>query len=105
MKKLRRKKNKSNQKKVGAKSHEKRSVARSQLQAISQLASGGNKIADVNAKRLKMEGKIENRRYVSEEIIRPEEIMQYPQINTRIDMHQFVKSSFFFSIYGTSRST
>ena len=45
------------QKKVVSKPHEKRTVARSQLQAISQLASGVNKLADVNAKRMKIEEK------------------------------------------------
>ena len=42
---------------IVAKSLEKRSVAGSQLQAISQHASGLNKLANVNAKRLKMEEK------------------------------------------------
>ena len=37
--------------KVVAKPHEKRSAARSQLQAINQLAMGVNKLADINAKR------------------------------------------------------
>ena len=35
--------------------HEKRSAARSQLQAISQLAAAVNKLAEVNSKRLKVE--------------------------------------------------
>ena len=42
-------------KKVVVRPHEKRTVARSQLQAISQLATGVNKLAEVNSKRLKME--------------------------------------------------
>lgn len=36
--------------KIVAKPHQQRSIARSQLQAISELASGVNKLADVNAK-------------------------------------------------------
>jgi len=44
-------------KKIVSKPHEKRGVARSQLQAIGQLASGVNKLADVNAKRMKIEEK------------------------------------------------
>ena len=38
--------------KVVAKPHEKRSAARSQLQAINQLAMGVNKLADISAKRI-----------------------------------------------------
>ena len=41
--------------KVVAKPHEKRSAARSLLQAINQLAMGVNKLADISAKRLKVE--------------------------------------------------
>ena len=37
-------------KKIVAKPHEKRTVARSQLQAMSQLASGVNRLVEVNAK-------------------------------------------------------
>ena len=43
--------------KIVAKSLEKCSVAGSQLQTMSQLASGVNKLANVNAKRLKMKEK------------------------------------------------
>ena len=42
---------------IVSKPHEKRSVARSQLQVISQLTAGVNILADINAKRLKMEEK------------------------------------------------
>lgn len=44
-------------KKVNVKPNEKRSVAKTQSQAIPHLASGVNKLADGNAKRLKMEEK------------------------------------------------
>ena len=44
-------------KKIVAKPHEKRTVARSQLQAMSKLASGVNRLAQVNAKRMKLEEK------------------------------------------------
>ena len=37
-------------KKIVAKPHEKRTVARSQLQAMSQLASGVNRLVEVNVK-------------------------------------------------------
>ena len=43
--------------KIVPKPHEKCSVARSQLQALSQLASGVNKLADINVKWLKMKEK------------------------------------------------
>ena len=43
--------------KIVAKPHAKRSAARSQLQAINQLAAGVSKLAEVNAKRLKVEEK------------------------------------------------
>ena len=49
--------NTSKRKKVVAKPHEKRSVPRSQLQALSQLAAGVDKLAEVNAKRMKIEEK------------------------------------------------
>ena len=41
-------------KKLVAKPHDKRSAARSQLQAISQLAASVNKLAEANAKRSKV---------------------------------------------------
>ena len=44
-------------KKVNVKPNEKRSVAKTQSQAIPHLSSGVNKLADGNAKRLKMEEK------------------------------------------------
>ena len=44
-------------KKIVAKTYEKRTVARSQLQAMSQLASGVHRLAEVNAKRMKLEEK------------------------------------------------
>ena len=44
-------------KKIVSKPHEARSVARSQLQAMSQLASGLNRHAEVNAKQIKLEEK------------------------------------------------
>ena len=44
-------------KKIVTKTHEKKIVARSQLQAISQLASGVNRLADFNAKRMKLKEK------------------------------------------------
>ena len=37
------------------KPHEKRNVSCSQLQALSQLAAGVNKLAEINAKRMKLE--------------------------------------------------
>ena len=42
-------------KKVVAKPHEKRSVARSQLQAMSQLAASVNRLAEVNARKMMIE--------------------------------------------------
>ena len=44
-------------KKIVAKPYAKRTVARSQLQEMSQLASGVNRITKVNAKRMKLEEK------------------------------------------------
>ena len=41
--------------KIVIKPHEKRNVSRSQLQALSQLAAGVNKLAEINAKRMKLE--------------------------------------------------
>ena len=42
-------------KKIVTKSYQKRSLPRSQIQALGQIASSVNKLADVNAKRLKVE--------------------------------------------------
>ena len=42
-------------KKVVAKPHEKKTVARSQLHAMSQLDTNVNRLAEVNAKRMKLE--------------------------------------------------
>ena len=44
-------------KNIVAKPHEKRTVARSKLQAMSQLTSGVNRLTKVNAKRMKLEEK------------------------------------------------
>ena len=41
--------------KINTKLHEKRNVPRSQLQALSQLATGVNKLAEAKAKRMKLE--------------------------------------------------
>ena len=46
-----------NKKKFVAKSHEKISVARSQLQAMSQLAASVNRLAEVNARKTMIEEK------------------------------------------------
>ena len=43
--------------KIVAKTQEKRTMARSQLQAMSQLASGVHRLSEVNAKRMKLEEK------------------------------------------------
>ena len=46
-----------NKKKVVAKPHEKRSVTRSQLQAISQLAASVNRLAEVSSRKMMIEEK------------------------------------------------
>ena len=46
---------KAKHRKLVAKPHEKRSAGRSQLQAISQLVAGVNKLAEIDFKRFKVE--------------------------------------------------
>lgn len=98
------KENKPNQKKVVAKPHGKRPVVRCQLQAIQQLDSGVNKLADVNAKRLKMEEKDrESSLCFQKDYSSRRDYAISSNEYTTIDMYQFLKSSFYFPVYGTFR--
>ena len=89
-----------------AKPHGKRSVVRCQLQAVKQLDSGVNKLADVNAKRLKMEEKDrESSLCFRKDYSSRRDYVISSNEYTTIDMYQFLKSSLYFPIYGTSRFT